>query len=55
VPTFKTIYKNKFEYEGNTAIVFELDEKILEKELKQCIMLALTYHKVKHLVLLGEM
>jgi hypothetical protein len=53
VPTFKTIYKNKFIFEGDRAIVFNLEDKIPDKELKHCISLALTYHKVKHLPLLG--
>lgn len=53
VPTFKTIYKNIFNYEENRAIVFKLNEKIPEVELKHCISLALTYHKIKHLPLLG--
>jgi len=53
VPTFKTIYKNKFEFEGNRAIVFKLNDEMPDAELKHCISLALTYHKRKHLPLLG--
>jgi len=53
VQTFKTVYKDKFKFEGKRAIVFQLNDKIPEKELKHCISLALTYHKVKHLPLLG--
>lgn len=53
VPTFKTLYKDKFNFENNRAIVFKLKDKIPVKELKHCIALALTYHKVKHLPLLG--
>jgi len=53
VPTFKSIYKDKFEYEGNRAIVFKLNDSIPEPELKQCISMALRYHKIKHLPLLG--
>lgn len=53
VPTFKTLYKNKFNFEGNRAIVFKLNEKIPEAELKHCISMALTYHKIKQLPLLG--
>ena len=55
VPTFKTLYKRKFEFEGNRAIVFKLDASIPVTELKHCISLALTYHKVKKLPLLGAM
>jgi hypothetical protein len=53
VPTFKMLYKDKFKFEGNRAIVFNLTDKIPEAELKHCISLALTYHKVKQLPLLG--
>ncbi|MDC7999419.1 DUF1801 domain-containing protein [Aequorivita todarodis] len=53
VPTFKTVYKDKFNFEKNRAIVFNLNEKIPEAELKQCIAMALTYHKIKQLPLLG--
>lgn len=53
VETFRIIYKDVFEFEGNRAIVFQLNTKIPETELKQCIQLALTYHKVKKLPLLG--
>ncbi len=53
VPTFKTVYKHKFKFEKNRAIVFNLNEMIPEDELKQCIAMALTYHKIKHLPLLG--
>lgn len=53
VPTFKILYKDSFQFEGNRAIVFGLKEKIPKNELKQCIRMALTYHKIKHLPLLG--
>ena len=53
VSTFKSLYKDKFNFEGNRAIVFQLKDKIPVKELKHCIALALTYHKIKHLPLLG--
>ena len=53
VPTFKAIYNDKFSYENNRAIIFQLDDKVPDKALKHCITLALTYHKVKHLPLLG--
>ncbi|WP_346240188.1 DUF1801 domain-containing protein [Mariniflexile soesokkakense] len=53
VSTFKTIYKHIFKFEGNRAIVFQLKDEIPEVELTHCISLALTYHKLKHLPLLG--
>lgn len=53
VTTFQEVYGNKFSYEKTRAIVFKLEDKIPEKELKHCITLALTYHQVKNLPLLG--
>ena len=53
IPTFKKIYKDKFQFEGDRAIVFKLNDKVPDLELKHCISMALTYHKIKHLPLLG--
>ena len=52
VPSFKTVYKDDFNYEGNRAIVFRMNDTIPEAKLKKCIAVALTYHRVKHLPLL---
>ncbi|MBI9053459.1 MAG: DUF1801 domain-containing protein [Bacteroidales bacterium] len=53
VPSFKMIYNDLFEFEGTRAIVFQMNDKIPETELKNCIRAGLTYHKVKHLPMLG--
>ncbi|MBO6621580.1 MAG: DUF1801 domain-containing protein [Balneola sp.] len=53
VPTFKKLYPDVFTFEGDRTIIFKLDDKIRENELKHCVKLALTYHKVKYLPLLG--
>ena len=53
VDTFKELYGDKFKFEGNRSIVFSSKEKLAENELKHCISIALNYHKVKHLPLLG--
>lgn len=53
VPIFKTVFKNKFNFEKNRAIFFNLNEEVHEAELKQCISMALTYHKIKKLPRLG--
>lgn len=53
VPTFKMVYNNLFEFEGNRAIVFQMEDQLPETELKNCIKAALAYHKVKQLPMLG--
>ena len=53
VETFRSIFKNTFTFEGNRAIVFQMEEPIPREELKQCIKATLTYHKVKQLPGLG--
>ena len=53
VDTFKEIYSDKFNFEGNRAIVFHKKDKVPIKELKHCIALSLQYHKIKHLPMLG--
>jgi hypothetical protein len=54
VPTFKTVFTDKFNFEKNRAILFKLNEEIPQAELKQCIKMSLTYHKIKHLPLLNN-
>ncbi len=54
VSTFRKIYGDTFNYENNRAILFGLNEKIPEKELKECIGLALNYHLLKDKPLLGK-
>lgn len=53
VDTFKELYKDKFNFEGNRAIVFNIKGKVPVNELKHCISLSLTYHNIKHLPMLG--
>jgi len=54
VSTFKEIHGDTFKYENNRAILFDISDKVPKDELKECIELALTYHKVKHLPRLGK-
>ncbi len=53
VDTFKELYRDKLKFEGNRAIVFNINDKIPVNELKHCISLSLTYHTIKHLPMLG--
>jgi len=54
IQTFKAIIGDELHYEGKRAIVLSLAEPIPVKALQKCISMALRYHKVKHLPLLGE-
>ncbi|MBI3546841.1 MAG: DUF1801 domain-containing protein [Gammaproteobacteria bacterium] len=47
VDTFKEMYREKFKFAGNRSILFNVGDKIPLKELRQCISLALTYHRDK--------
>lgn len=53
VDSFRLAFDKTFQYEGNRAIVFQMNQKIPVEELKSCIKATLTYHKVKHLITLG--
>ena len=53
VDTFRLIFGHRFQYQGKRAIVFQLNQKIPELELKECIRASLRYHNVKDLMTLG--
>lgn len=53
VDTFRLVFDHKFQYEGKRAIVFHLNQKTPELELKECIKASLIYHKVKEQITLG--
>ena len=53
IDTFRTLYPDTFEFDGNRAIVFTLGEEIDTEALSHCIELALRYHHLKKLPLLG--
>lgn len=54
VPTFKEVFGDTFAYETNRAILIGVDEVVPENELKACIGMALNYHTLKDLPLLGS-
>lgn len=53
VPSFKEVFQDNFRFQKDRAIEFNLHQTIPVIELKKCIKAALTYHKVKHLPMLG--
>lgn len=54
VLTFRAVYGDLFNYEKNRAIIFGLEDEIPVEALKHCVAMALNYHKIKHLALLGN-
>ncbi len=53
VDTFKELYGDLFRYEGNRAVLFDLNAQIPVLEMKHCLALSLRYHHIKHLPMLG--
>ena len=53
VDTYKELYGDQLKFASNRAIVLPCNEKIPTQALKHCVELALTYHRIKHLPLLG--
>jgi hypothetical protein len=47
VAAFRQLYPKEFAYEGNRAILFDVDTSVADKPLRHCIALALTYHARK--------
>lgn len=52
VDTFRTLFDDRFTFEGNREIIFQKDDTIDTKALRYCILLTLTYHDRKHLPML---
>lgn len=48
VDTFRTLFP-ELRFAGNRAILFRADEPVPEDAVKECVRLALTYHRDKHL------
>lgn len=44
VDTFREMFRDEFEYEGNRALLFKTKDKIATEKIKLCISMALTYH-----------
>ena len=53
VETFKALYRGFFTFERKRAIVFCESDELPVDALKHCVSLALRYHRLKHLPLLG--
>ncbi len=47
IATFKEMYPMQFRYEGNRSMIFDVNDKIAIKPLRDCVSLALTYRLTK--------
>ena len=54
IETFKTLYPDSFHYVGNRELQLLIAQPLPEKELQHCLRMALSYHKLKKLPLLGN-
>lgn len=54
VETFRILYANKLKFQGNRAIILDINEDIPEDAIRHCITLSLKYKSIKDLPLLGE-
>ncbi|MGF1776364.1 DUF1801 domain-containing protein [Vibrio nomapromontoriensis] len=53
VDTFRELYSDVLEFQGNRTIVLSMTQPFPESEIKHCIALAMTYQRIKHMPLLG--
>lgn len=53
VSTFRILYSDALEFEDNRAILLPINEPTPTNVLKHCLSLALTYHNIKDLPMLG--
>ena len=53
VDTFRELYSEELEFQGNRAIVLNLNDPIPRAIVQHCIELSLTYKSIKDLPLLG--
>ncbi|WP_434926363.1 DUF1801 domain-containing protein [Shewanella sp. HL-SH2] len=53
VDTFRELYPDVIQYQGNRAIVLKVNFPLPTKVIEHCITLSLQYKSIKHLPLLG--
>ena len=54
IDTFRKLYSEWLNFDEERAVVFHGDGTVPVKELKHDISMALRYHRIKHLPLLGQ-
>ncbi len=53
VDTFRELYSEILEFEGNRAIVLKIGKELPESEIRHCLEMAMKYKSIRHLPLLG--
>jgi hypothetical protein len=53
VETFKEVYGHSLQFAGSREIIISLEKPMPIQELRGCLAMALRYHELKHLPLLG--
>jgi hypothetical protein len=53
VDTFRELYSESLEFEGNRAIVLYVNKDLPKQVIRHCLELAMRYKSIKHLPLLG--
>ena len=53
IETFREVYADEFAFDGNRALVFNLDDEVPVEALSHCVRVALRYHRCKAQPLLG--
>lgn len=53
VETFKEVHSHSLVFAGNREIIISLENPMPSQELRGCLTMALRYHELKHLPLLG--
>ncbi len=53
VDTFRELYSDSLEFEGNRAIVLYVNRDLPKQVIRHCLELAMRYKSIKHLLLLG--
>ena len=47
VDSFKEMYRDQFEFDGNRSIILNIKDKVPVEALRHCVSMALTYHLSK--------
>lgn len=45
VEAFRDLFGDVFTYEGHRALLFKVSDEVPDKELRECVAMALTYHR----------